>query len=181
MKILIKELVGNPRTFHFALTPTEMELSDEAFEFTAPVNTTLQVSTLGEKHVLAEGNVETTIRTQCVRCLEPLELPLAAAIHARYENNDSLLTPDSQLIGTENELLDYFDGESIDPTPQIREALMLELPPLPLCRFDCHGLCPTCGDNLNHTTCGCTPIAAPPAEPVAPGWKEALKKIKLEE
>ena len=181
MKILIKELVGHPGTFHFTLTPAELELSDEAFDFPAPVNTTLHVSTLGEKQVLAEGKADTTIRTQCVRCLEPLEMPLSAAIHARYENNESLLTPDSQLLGTEDELLDYFDGESIDPAPQIREAIMLELPPLPLCSDDCHGLCPICGANLNHAPCGCAPAAAPPAAPVAPGWKEALKKIKLEE
>ncbi len=181
MKILIKELVGHPRTFNFALTPAELELSDEAIEFPIPVNITLRVSTLGEKQVMAEGNADTTINTHCVRCLEPLKMPLSAEIHARYEDDKNLLSPESQLLGTEDELLAYFDGESIDPTPQIREALMLELPLLPLCTDGCHGLCPICGANLNTAPCGCAPATEAPAAPAAPTWKEALKKIKLEE
>ncbi|PKO15528.1 hypothetical protein CVU37_12845 [candidate division BRC1 bacterium HGW-BRC1-1] len=181
MKILIKELVGHPQCISFALTPAELELSDETIEFQAPVNITLRVSTLGEKQVMAEGNADTTINTQCVRCLEPLEMLLSAEIHARYEDDKNLLSPESQLLGTEDELLAYFDGESIDPVPQIREALMLELPSLPLCTKDCHGLCPICGANLNNAPCGCAPAPEAPTAPAAPAWKEALKKIKLEE
>ncbi len=37
----------------------------------------------------------------------------------------------------------------IDLEPVLRDAAMLDLPFIPLCREDCAGLCPTCGVNLN--------------------------------
>jgi uncharacterized protein len=34
-----------------------------------------------------------------------------------------------------------------------REYILLEIPISPLCRPDCKGLCPICGNNLNEDTC----------------------------
>ena len=45
--------------------------------------------------------------------------------------------------------------ETVDLTPDIREDILVELPPYPVCRPDCHGLCPQCGANLNEGPCGC--------------------------
>ena len=50
-----------------------------------------------------------------------------------------------------------FDGEVIELEPLLREQFVLSLPYAPLCREDCKGLCPTCGTNLNESTCNCTP------------------------
>lgn len=36
------------------------------------------------------------------------------------------------------------------------EQLMLSLPPNPVCRDDCKGLCPDCGANLNEASCQCS-------------------------
>lgn len=51
--------------------------------------------------------------------------------------------------------------EVLDLTEDIREDLLLEVPAYPLCRPDCRGLCPVCGQNLNEASCGCAP---------RPGW-----------
>jgi uncharacterized protein len=45
----------------------------------------------------------------------------------------------------------------------IRQNLLLVVPIKPLCRPDCAGLCPTCGENLNVRKCTC-----PPAEIESP-------------
>lgn len=37
----------------------------------------------------------------------------------------------------------------------VREHVLLELPLKPLCREDCLGLCPRCGDDLNAGACAC--------------------------
>ena len=37
----------------------------------------------------------------------------------------------------------------------VRDALLLDLPLVPLCRSDCAGLCPTCGANHNAVACDC--------------------------
>jgi len=48
------------------------------------------------------------------------------------------------------------DDDIVDLEPLIRDALLLELPAVPLCRPDCQGLCPACGVDHNLTSCDCT-------------------------
>ncbi len=45
--------------------------------------------------------------------------------------------------------------DAIDVGPAGREALIVGLPLLPLCRPLCAGLCPTCGIDRNEATCQC--------------------------
>jgi len=53
----------------------------------------------------------------------------------------------------------------------MREQFYLALPMKPLCREDCKGLCPRCGEDLNVKGCGCV------IETADPRW-EALKTLK---
>ena len=73
---------------------------------------------------------------------------------------------------------DYFiacDG-MLDLDLEIAEELMLAFPSQMLCRDDCRGVCPVCGQNFNYGECGC---AAAAAEEIDPRW-QALAKL-LEE
>ena len=47
------------------------------------------------------------------------------------------------------------DHDCIDLDQVVRDAVVLELPPAPLCRDDCRGLCPICGADRNDTDCDC--------------------------
>ncbi len=48
-----------------------------------------------------------------------------------------------------------FDDQRIDLAFAAWEALALELPMKPICRVECAGLCPVCGNDLNEGACGC--------------------------
>jgi len=48
-----------------------------------------------------------------------------------------------------------YRGKEVDLDPLVREQLLLALPKYPVCREDCKGLCPVCGQNLNDQDCGC--------------------------
>ena len=61
----------------------------------------------------------------------------------------------------------------VDLTEDLRESILLVLPPYPVCRTECRGLCPRCGKNLNKATCKCKPL--PPS-----GW-EALSAFKVDD
>jgi uncharacterized protein len=50
---------------------------------------------------------------------------------------------------------EYFDGRTIDLDPIVREQVLLALPVAVVCRDDCKGLCPVCGQDLNEKECGC--------------------------
>ena len=55
-----------------------------------------------------------------------------------------------------------YDGDLLDLTPLVREALMLDLPVAPVCRDDCAGLCPVCGVDRNEAPCSCDAQATDP-------------------
>ena len=44
-------------------------------------------------------------------------------------------------------------GDIVDITEDVRQEVMLAYPITSLCRADCKGLCPTCGQHLNTGTC----------------------------
>ena len=43
----------------------------------------------------------------------------------------------------------YVDGDLLDVHAWARDALALDLPATIVCKDDCAGLCPVCGENLN--------------------------------
>ena len=45
----------------------------------------------------------------------------------------------------------YFDDGVLELATWARDALVLAIPPRLLCRDDCRGLCPVCGENLNQS------------------------------
>jgi uncharacterized protein len=75
-----------------------------------------------------------------------------------------------QLVLTDPDAFEIV-GDQIDLGAMIREHILLDAPVAPLCRPDCVGLCPTCGIDLNLSTCDCV------AADVDPRW-EALSQLK---
>lgn len=81
---------------------------------------------------------ETTLHGPCMRCLEAADA--AFEIDAREISQPGA-----------GEELDspYVEGGVLDLAGWARDALALTLPRAILCREDCSGLCPVCGENLN--------------------------------
>lgn len=88
--------------------------------------------------------MQAEVMTECVRCLTDFAQPLSIDFTELYA-----FTPHSV---TESGLLVPETGK-IDLAPLVREEMLLAIPISPLCREDCKGLCPICGENLNETTC----------------------------
>ncbi|MBN1225748.1 MAG: DUF177 domain-containing protein, partial [Deltaproteobacteria bacterium] len=60
-------------------------------------------------------------------------------------------------IELEREDLDigFYKEGIIDLTEVVREQILLAVPMIPICKEDCKGLCPYCGQNLNQCKCVC--------------------------
>ena len=54
------------------------------------------------------------------------------------------------------------DGETIILDPLVRDTLLVAEPLRELCKSDCKGLCPVCGQNLNEGTCTCNTFVPDP-------------------
>ena len=74
----------------------------------------------------------------CMRCLEPAERVMD--VDAREVDQPG---------GGEDLRSPYVDGDELDLRAWANDALTLDLSGQVLCRADCAGLCPTCGEDLN--------------------------------
>lgn len=97
------------------------------------------------KHgLLVEVQLSAKTTTECMRCLEPFTIILEPEFTELYAFNK---TADSDTD------LKYPESGVIDLAPVVREYMLLEIPIKPLCKPDCLGLCPICGENQNEHVC----------------------------
>lgn len=90
--------------------------------------------------LLIQVRLEAVTTADCVRCLGPATQKLEVDFTDLYAFSSASAT-ESGLIVPEN--------GKIDLAPVVREEMLVALPISPLCRPDCKGLCPVCGENLN--------------------------------
>jgi uncharacterized protein len=101
------------------------------------------------------GTVKTTLELPCSRCLEPFTLPVEQTFDLRYQPH-ALNTGEGEREIEEDDLTTaFYENDEIDLGHLMREQFYLALPMKPLCSEACHGLCPSCGTNLNRGTCDC--------------------------
>lgn len=129
----------------------EMDLSDVevngVYPFVSPISVKGEaVSRIGGIQLAAK--VEFDFSMPCDRCMEP--------IHKRVSYSFSHILV-ANLEDSEKEEEEYIqvEGDRLDLDELIRADILLELPIKYLCREDCKGLCPSCGENLNHGSCDC--------------------------
>ncbi len=101
----------------------------------------------------------------CMRCLEPAALDFE--VEAREV--DQAATDDEELRSP------YVVDDELDISRWTHDAVMLAMPTTFLCRPDCLGLCPVCGESLNDAA----PSAHEHEKPVDPRWA-ALNDLKLD-
>lgn len=101
----------------------------------------------------------------CMRCLEPAALDLE--VEAR--EIDQARTDDPELRSP------YVRDDELDIGRWAHDATMLALPTRVLCRPECLGLCPTCGEPLNDADAAAHEHESAPD----PRWA-ALNDLKLE-
>jgi DUF177 domain-containing protein len=111
--------------------------------------------------LVVRGTITTRWEAACSRCLAPVGGDVEVGVAELYERDP-----------LEGETYPLSDDDIVDLEPLIRDALLLELPPVPLCRPDCRGLCPRCGIDHNTSECDCAD-----AEP-DPRWA-ALRSLDL--
>lgn len=105
----------------------------------SPIHLDVRFEGVGDG-VLATGVAGVQLRGECARCLTEIEAD------AEIDLQELFLFPG---VDPDDDEASRVEAEKIDLEPVLRDAAMLDLPFIPLCREDCAGLCPTCGANLN--------------------------------
>lgn len=111
--------------------------------------------------VFVTGTLSGTARRQCVRCLtdydDALWLPIVGEYHPETELKSRPTGREASERSDKDEGDDtyVYTGEVIELGDMLREHLLLATPMQPLCREECLGLCPVCGQDLNQRRCDC--------------------------
>jgi uncharacterized protein len=140
---LVKSPIGTRRDFNFDYEKMRLgeDLTVLYFSGMARFDRTQQ-------GLLLQGEFEAAADLECVRCLDTFSQQLKWSFSDLYAFDKRNIT-DSGLLVPED--------AQIDLEPLLREYALLEFPIKPVCRPDCKGLCPVCGENLNLTDCGHRP------------------------
>jgi uncharacterized protein len=88
------------------------------------------------------------IDLECGRCLALTPTTLGIEIEERFRPASMGLPQDAQVypIDADNQL---------DLRPALRDLVIISIPMHAVCRPDCAGMCPVCGQNLNEGLCDC--------------------------
>ncbi len=117
------------------ITPAEAGLKeDDRVNLPNSIDYKLQLSVVSGSF-LARGQLSTIIRPRCDRCLHYYNLNIEVPDFCHYFEN--------------------VNDEVFDLTEAVCEDIVLTFPQRMLCRDDCRGLCPQCGQNWNVRTCNC--------------------------
>ena len=103
--------------------------------------------------IYIQGELESSMSLECVRCLEEAIVPIPITLDELYYYPPHIAPAGEHSVRE--------DG-MIDLAPLVRELSLLSLPIKVLCRPDCQGLCQECGANLNLGECGCADEAIDP-------------------
>ena len=98
--------------------------------------------------LLVDGDVRAVLAETCSRCLRPIEIELVEDIDEEALPSVDLATGKPIDPDLEPGTARLTDHHEVELEPFVREAIQLAAPIAPLCRPDCPGLCPECGEEL---------------------------------
>jgi len=123
--------------------------------FSGPLDIQLSVAREYD-HIRARGRVTTKVRLSCSRCLADYDESIDSPFTVFYMPAKAGTMQDEEVELSEEDLVSVtFEGDEIDFAREVSEQVLTEIPFKPLCSYDCKGLCPTCGSDLNQGDCGC--------------------------
>jgi uncharacterized protein len=140
--------------FEHVYAPEALGADDELYRIAAPVALAFDIHKDKDQFRLV-GTVTTTLELPCSRCVEPFAWPVNAPFDLRYQPHALNSGEGEREIEEDDLTTSFYQNDEIDLGQLMREQFYLSLPMKPLCTDTCKGLCPTCGVNLNLTTCSC--------------------------
>ncbi len=155
---LLKAPVGT--SLRMDLDPADgLDLDEERVRLAGEVSGSVRLHRTNQG-ILADGTVTAPVEMRCDRCLEPfattVTFPLREQYYPTIDVNTGVALP-----AIEDEIVFPIDqNHLLDLREAIRQNLLLALPIQAICREDCAGLCPHCGQNLNIGQCDCVEDAA---------------------
>lgn len=135
---IIHETIGYSRDFPFDFETISIPPDTKLNNLNGLVRVTRTAQGL-----LVQVKMQAYLPSECVRCLTDFAQLLTIDFTDLYAFSLNSVTESGLLLPETGKL---------DLAPIVRDEMLLAVPISPLCRPDCKGLCPVCGENLNEIT-----------------------------
>ncbi|MFG6355426.1 MAG: DUF177 domain-containing protein [Acetatifactor sp.] len=142
-----------------AETELEMTCFDnglERFEIVEKSPVCVSVEHLETGKALLKANLQLTLRAACDRCLA--EVPVTLSLHSER----TVYSPEMAESAEDEDDQIFVDGYELDVEALAHDMIIGNWPAKILCREDCKGICPVCGQNRNVRDCGCDTFVPDP-------------------
>jgi uncharacterized protein len=139
-----------------------LEKSDVAFSF----------SNIEPEKAKVEGRAVITFRTACDRCLKEVPTKLSLEFERIVASPEAAAEDDEDADD-----LSFMDGYQLDTEAFMYNEIIGNWPAKILCKEDCKGLCPVCGQDRNVRDCGCDTFVPDPRMAVIQDIFNANKEV----
>jgi uncharacterized protein len=182
MEFKISELEREPIDFDLQVKPGRIDYGDEATQC-GPLAADGRAEVLhehrGPKEIVADirlrGHFDGKFEVPCARCVEPVTIPLASDFDLIFRPvGADAGAPERSITAPETEI-GYYQKDSLLLEDVLREQVLLSLPVRTLCKPDCKGLCPRCGQNRNSQACSCEEGPGDPRWEALAGLRTRIK------
>ncbi|MDE7253459.1 MAG: DUF177 domain-containing protein [Acetatifactor sp.] len=117
----------------------------------------LTFTNIGIDKARVEGSCKLQFVAACDRCLT--EVPVTLEL----DFDRTVVSPGTNAEDEETEdNLGVMDGYHLDTEALVYDEIIVNWPVKILCKEDCKGVCPVCGQNLNERECGCDTFVPDP-------------------
>lgn len=109
-----------------------------------------------DRGILVEGTLSGQVVVPCSRCLADVTVPVTVEVEEQFQPTVDVVRGTFLEVDEDDEALLIDEHHILDLSEVLRQEVLLEVPMQPLCRPDCAGLCPICGQDLNEGPCACS-------------------------
>lgn len=162
MLISLQALYEHPLDFREEFQPEVIDLGPDLRQKT-PLKADGRATLIEERHghklliqdIRLVGHFATRVEINCARCLEPVTRDLATDFELLYRPLGADAGREEISVTQAEADIGYYQGDGLLLEDMLREQILLAVPMRTVCRDDCKGLCPQCGQNLNQGSCHC--------------------------
>ncbi|MCJ7750187.1 MAG: DUF177 domain-containing protein [Armatimonadetes bacterium] len=151
MKIDLANIAGTPGARgRYSISENVAQTEDAAC--VGRVVGELQVENTGPI-LLLQGELSATLSLACVRCLGAFERPITITMAEEFSTGET--EPDVATMDRDEPDASAMSDFVLDVYEFVRQQILVNVPIASICREDCRGICPGCGQNLNEKDCDC--------------------------
>ena len=154
MKIVVSKIQEEGIEIHSSENAESLNISPSDLILDDDVHIDAMVRREGDIFFV-DGTIKTVLRLICSRCAGEFLYPVDTFFHCHEEPVSNASTESEFALKKGDMDIDHYAGDEVEINKLFREQVLLAIPMYPLCKPDCLGLCPKCGQNLNISRCDC--------------------------